>query len=62
MIEVHRQKESIMGGIIILMTPAPIIDPFPAQSHLSFCSKEPAKGKKGPKHLVGGFGCLKLVL
>ena len=24
------QKESIMGGIIIFMTPAPIIDPFPA--------------------------------
>ena len=25
------QKESIMGGIIILLTPAPIIDPFPAR-------------------------------
>ena len=24
------QKESIMGGIIILLTPAPLIDPFPA--------------------------------
>ena len=25
------QKESIMGGIITLLTPAPIIDPFPAR-------------------------------
>ena len=24
------QRESTMGGIIILLTPAPIIDPFPA--------------------------------
>ena len=24
------QKQSIMGAIIILLTPAPIIDPFPA--------------------------------
>ena len=24
------QKQSIMGAVIILLTPAPIIDPFPA--------------------------------
>ena len=26
----HARKESIMGGIIILLTPPRIIDPFPA--------------------------------
>ena len=30
MIGGHAQKESIVGGIIILLTPPPIIDPFPA--------------------------------
>ena len=39
------QKESIMGGIIILLRPAPIVDPFSAwTTHL--CHKDTAKGEK----------------
>ena len=30
MIGGHAQKESIEGGIIILLSPPPMIDPFPA--------------------------------
>ena len=41
------QKESILGGIIILPTPAPIIDPFPAWKPTLFY-KDTAKGKKCP--------------
>ena len=42
----NAHKGSIEGVIIILLTPAPVIDPFPAWKP----PKEPAK--------VGGFGCL----
>ena len=39
------RKESTMGGIIILLRPAPTIDPFPAWK-LSLCHQDTAKGKK----------------
>ena len=48
MIGGHTLKESIMGGIIILLTPASIIDPFSAwKPHLYH--KDKAKGKKCPR-------------
>ena len=50
------QKESAMGGIIILLTPAPIIDPFPAWKPPILMLKEPVKDKKY------SFGCLELCL
>ena len=40
----HAWKESIIGGIIILLTPAPIIDSFPVWKP-PLCHKEPMKGK-----------------
>ena len=50
------QKESIMGGIIIL--PTPVIDPFPAWKPPLF-HKDTAKGKKC--RLYGALGSLSCV-
>ena len=41
------KKNSIMGGIIILLTPAQIIDTFPAWKP-PFSRKDTVKGKKCP--------------
>ena len=54
----HAQKESIMGGIIILLTQAPVIDPFPAWKPPLF-HKDTAKGKKC--RLYGALGSLSCV-
>ena len=54
----HAQKESIMGGIIILLTPAPVIDPFTAWKPPLF-HKDTAKGKKC--RLYGALGSLSCV-
>ena len=43
----RRQKESIMGEIIILLTPPTMIDPVPAWKP-SLCHKDTAEGKKCP--------------
>ena len=43
------QRESIMAGIIILLTPAPIIDSF-------------IHSERQEMPPVGGFGCLELCL
>ena len=56
MIGGQAQKEPTMGGIIILLTPETIIDPFPAWKPPS-CHEYTVKGKK-----KGGFGCLELCL
>ena len=58
MIGGHVQKESIMCGIIILLTPAPIIDPFRAWKP-PLCHKDTARGKKCPKS--GALGALSCV-
>ena len=52
------QKESIMGATFILLTPAPIIDPFRTWRP-SLCHKDTAKGKKCP--LLGGLSALSCV-
>ena len=56
MIGGHAQKESISCRIIILLTPAPIIDPFRAWKP-PLCHKDTVKGKT----LVGGLGALSCV-
>ena len=53
------QKESIVVWIIILMAPAPIIDPFPAWKPILFlCHIDTAKGKKYEIPLVGSLSCV----
>ena len=47
-----------MGGIIILLTPAPIIDPFPAGKPLNVIKTQ----RIVPKSLVGDLGFPELVL
>ena len=46
MIGGHAEEDSVMGGCVILLTPALIIDPFPAWKP-PLCHKDTAKGKKG---------------
>ena len=54
--------ETIMDGIVIVLTPAPIIDPFRAwKSKSPLCHKDTAKFKKCPKYLLD-FKCLELCL
>ena len=60
MIAWQAQKESIMGGIIVLMTPAPIIDPFSAWKPPILMPKR--HSERQDVLLAGGFGCLELVL
>ena len=55
------QKESLIDGIIILLTPAPIIDSFPALK-APLCHKESVKGKKCPyQGALGALSCVFMV-
>ena len=52
-------RMAILGGIIIVLTTPPIIDPFPAKKPPLY-HKDTTKGRKCL--LVGGFECLELCL